>query len=99
HPLEPRSTCTAHLHCSTVAKGAGVYAVLDPALRVRGVEGLRVVDATAMPDLLSGNINACVLTIAEKAADLVLGQPPLPTVTNAHPDYEPGRRAPFGSRT
>jgi choline dehydrogenase-like flavoprotein len=52
--------------------GQGEDVVLDPSLRVHGVHGLRVVDASAMPDLVSGNINACVLMIAEKAADLVL---------------------------
>jgi choline dehydrogenase-like flavoprotein len=71
---------TAHHPCATCAMGTGEDAVLDPSLRVRGVEALRVVDASAMPDLVSGNINACVLMIAEKAADLVLGKPPLPAV-------------------
>jgi choline dehydrogenase-like flavoprotein len=75
-----RTAVTVHHPCATCAMGTGEDAVLDPALRVRGVEGLRVVDASAMPDLVSGNINACVLMIAEKAADLVLGRPPLPAV-------------------
>jgi 4-pyridoxate dehydrogenase len=73
-----RTAITAHHPCATCAMGTGDDAVLDPALRVRGVEGLRVADASAMPDLVSGNINACVMMIAEKAADLVLGRPPLP---------------------
>jgi 4-pyridoxate dehydrogenase len=72
-----RTAITAHHPCATCAMGPGDDAVLDPALRVRGVEGLRVVDASAMPDLVSGNINACVLMIAEKASDLVLGRPSL----------------------
>jgi choline dehydrogenase-like flavoprotein len=76
-----RTAITVHHPCATCAMGTGDDAVLDPALRVRGVEGLRVVDASAMPDLVSGNINACVLMIAEKAADLVLGRPPLPAAT------------------
>jgi choline dehydrogenase-like flavoprotein len=54
--------------------GTGEDTVLDPTLHVRGVERLRVADASAMPDLVSGNINACVLMIAERAADLVLGR-------------------------
>jgi len=73
-----RTAITVHHPCATCAMGTDEDAVLDPSLRVRGVEGLRAVDASAMPDLVSGNINACVLMIAEKAADLVLGKPPRP---------------------
>jgi choline dehydrogenase len=51
-------------------------APLDPALRLRGVEGLRVVDASVFPDIPVCNINATVLTIAEKAADIVTGALP-----------------------
>jgi 4-pyridoxate dehydrogenase len=53
-------------------------AVVDGELRVIGAEGLRVVDASVMPDLIGGATNAPVIMIAEKASDSILGRPPLP---------------------
>jgi choline dehydrogenase-like flavoprotein len=74
-----RAECqhTYHPAC-TCRMGAEDDGVLDPELRVRGVDGLRVVDASSLPSITSGNTNAPVIMVAERAADLVLGRPLLP---------------------
>ncbi|MCB9421032.1 MAG: choline dehydrogenase [Ardenticatenaceae bacterium] len=70
---------TAYHPSCTCKMGADEMAVIDPdSMKVHGLEGLRVVDASSMPSLTNGNIYAPVMMLAEKAADLIAGNTPLP---------------------
>jgi choline dehydrogenase-like flavoprotein len=74
---------TAHHPAGTCQMGTTPAAVLDPEMRVRGIDALRVVDASAMPDMVSAHINACVIMMAEKAADMIRRRTPLPAAMEA----------------
>ncbi len=68
---------TVHHPVSTCRMGNDAAAVVDPQLRVVGLDNLRVADASVFPSIIGGNTNAAVVMIAEKACDLILGRPPL----------------------
>jgi choline dehydrogenase len=82
------------LHPSCTCKmGTDEMAVVDPdSMKVHGVEGLRVVDASVMPYVTNGNIYAPVMMIAEKAADLILGRTPLPPFKAEYYRHRDARR-------
>ena len=86
--LHPSCTCK-------IGAPSDPLAVVDPELRVIGVDALRVIDSSVMPSITTGNLNAPTIMIGEKGADLVLGKPPLPR-SNAPfyvaPDWEAAQR-------
>lgn len=81
-----QTSITVHHPACTCRMGlAGdPLAVVDQEMKVFGTDGLRVVDASVMPDMIGANINAAVIMIAEKAADFIAGRPILPAITVSH---------------
>jgi choline dehydrogenase len=70
-----RGTTTFHPGCTCrMGPAESTWAVVDDQLRVHGLEGLRVIDASVMPRMISANLNASTLMIADKASDLIRGR-------------------------
>jgi choline dehydrogenase-like flavoprotein len=68
-----RQTLATVFHpCGTCRIGADPQSVVDPQLKMRGIENLRIIDASVFPDIVGGNINACTMMVAEKGADFML---------------------------
>ena len=72
-----RNAESAYHPCGTCRMGEDADAVVDSECRVRGIDGLRVVDSSIFPHITNGNLNAPTIMVAERAADLILGNAPL----------------------
>jgi choline dehydrogenase len=92
--IRQRGESAYHPSC-TCAMGTDAMAVVDGAGRVHGVGGLRVIDASIMPTIVSGNLNAPTIMLAEKLADVVRGRdppPPSDAPVWIHPEWESRQR-------
>jgi len=90
-----RTATTVHHPVSSCRMGVGADSVVDPQLRVRGIERMRVADASVFPSVVGGNTNATVVMIAEKASDMMLGRPaPRPFETGEPAARRPSRVPP-----
>ena len=90
-----RDTATTNFHATGTCKmGTDEHAVVDPECRVRGIDALRVVDASVMPQITSGNTNGPTIMIAEKAADHIRGMllPPDPQAFHRAVDWQTSQR-------
>jgi choline dehydrogenase len=78
HAATERGTTTFHPGCTCrMGPADKIWAVVDDQLRVHGLEGLRVIDASVMPRMISANLNASTMMIADRASDLIRGKQPM----------------------
>ncbi|TDQ77688.1 choline dehydrogenase [Dongia mobilis] len=92
--IRRRGDSAYHPSCSC-KMGTDEMAVVDPQARVHGIDNLRVVDASIMPSIVSGNLNAPTIMMAEKCSDMILGREPLPPANApvwVHPEWQTKQR-------
>jgi choline dehydrogenase len=94
--IRHRATTAYHISCTCrMGRADDPAAVVGPDLKVHGVEGLRIADASVMPLVVTSNLNASVIMIGERAADFCLGKAPLPPSPNpywVHPSWQTNQR-------